>query len=205
MRKTLFYTSVLLTCCLSNAYAQRARTDSNSAPKNFWGTFGFGGSSVGPLGMLTASAEIGHHYVFSAVAETEVNHFWSTETNNLEVTRYNVLFGKIFRQQYTFLTVSAGVGTVNFTTYDRLNDNTFKNTSDRYAFEVPVMVQYYLLMTKNVSFGIQGFVDFNRIRTTEGFSINFAFGRMRTRSGKIAQPPNLPGLRLPQPPHHGSF
>jgi|GEM_PF-5090107 len=205
MRKTLFYTLILLAFCLTSAYAQRARTDSSRAAKSYWGTFGFGGSSVGSLGMLTASAEIGHHYVFSAVAETEVNHFWPAETGNLDVTRYNVMLGKIFRQQYTFLTVSAGVGTVNFTTYDRLNDNTLKNTSDRYAFEVPVMVQYYLLMTKNVSFGIQGFVDFNRIRTTEGFSLNFAFGRMRTRNGKIAQPPNLPGLRLPQPPHHGSF
>src|SRR5665213_183157 len=205
MRKTLFYTLVLLTCCLSGAFGQRAHTDSSRAAKSYWGTFGFGGSSVGPLGMLTASSGIGHHYVFSAVAETEVNHFWSTETNNLDVTRYNVLFGKIFRQQYTFLTLSAGVGTVNFTTYDRVNDNTSKYTSNKDAFEVPVMVQYYVLMSKTVSFGIQGFVDFNRIRTTEGFSLNFAFGRMRTRDGKIAQPPHFPGWRPPDPPHHGSF
>jgi len=214
MRKTLFYTSILLTCYLSNAHAQRARTDSNSAPKSFWGTFGFGGSSVGPLGMLTANAEIGHHYVFSAVAETETNGYGQAATNNQDVTRFNVLFGKIFRQQYTFLTVSAGVGTVDFSTYDMVHDDNTPATSwqyiranykYRYAFEVPVMVQYYLLMSKTVSFGIQGFVNFNRIRTTEGFSLDFAFGRMRTRDGEIAQPPNLPGLRLPQPPHHGSF
>ena len=195
MQKTLLTFFIFYSFYITSTCAQRARPDSLSTAKSFWGTFGLGGSSVGLLGMLTANAEIGHQYVFSAVAETEVNHFWTTETDNLDVTRHNVMLGKIFRQQYTFLTVSAGVGTVNFTTYDRLNDNSLKNTSDRYAFEVPVMVQYYLVMTKNVSFGIQGFVDFNRIRTTEGFSLDFAFGRMRTRNGKIAEP------KLPPPPH----
>jgi len=140
MRKTLFCQLIIFVCCFTHAFAQRARPDSSRAPKSYWGAFGFGGSSVGPLGMLTANAEIGHHYVFSAAAEAEFNRFWSTGTNNLDVTRYNIMFGKIFRQQYTFLTVSAGVGTVNFTTYDMVQDNpsSWQYTESNFRYRVRV-------------------------------------------------------------------
>jgi hypothetical protein len=203
MKIILVYTTILLLAVTSTrSFAQESRRDSAKTPKSYWATFGLGYSSLGALAFhLDANAEAWNKCVITANLQTEVSDlFGKAASNNFQVNTYNLLAGKIFKQKVTFITVSAGLGIVDVITYNGYDKGFFDfvktSQNSQFTVGVPIIVQWYGVVTEVVGFGINGYVNLNTVRTTAGFTINIALGRMTTRHGKTLAG-ELPPRRLP--------
>jgi hypothetical protein len=203
MKNINVYAAILLfAITFTRSFAQSASRDSTKTPKSYWATFGLGYSSLGSIAAhLDGNAEIWNKCVITANLQTEVSDFFGKAgTTNFQVTTYNLLAGKIFKQKLTFITVSAGLGLVDVNTYNGYDKGilVFVKTDSKNQFigGVPIIIQWYGVINEVVGFGINGYVNLNTVRTTAGFTINIALGRITTRHGKTLAG-ELPPRRLP--------
>ncbi|MDB5132068.1 MAG: hypothetical protein JWR02_1817 [Mucilaginibacter sp.] len=199
----VFMSAIMLLACCTAAFGQAAATNNINAKHNYWGSLGFGpttfGSSVlgGDL-----NAEIANQWVISAESKVELQSFLSS---NVTVTTYDILAGKIFKQKFSFITVSAGLGLVdlntvttstNAPTVSSTPQNQFTLTfpsytwHDQYALNIPIEVQMYFVPVTPFAVGVGAYVNLNTIRTTAGFTVRLALGRMSTHLSK--KRPRLP-------------
>ena len=225
MNKIFIYLIIFaLLLTFSNCFGQFAKPDTiKQNPKSYWGTFGFGASTIDYAFTAALNAELSGNYVVSASAQAEFNRF---EINILGpasgdftyVYNYDLLFGKIFKQRISFFTISAGLGVINYTSYtdsvyvisqgSGLFNSTYGavtiNQRNRYALNIPILLQGYLVIAKPVAIGFSGYVNLNRVHTTAGITLNIALGRMTTRKGKTLSdyphPHPLPPLTPPWHP-----
>ncbi len=205
----------------SNSFGQFAKPDSTKqALKSYWATLGFGASTIGYAFTAALNAELPGSYVVSAYAQAEFNRFainvlGPPSGDFTYVYNYDLLCGKIFKQRISFFTISAGLGVINYTSYtdsiyvisqgSGLFNSTYGavriNPRDRYALNIPILLQGYLVIAKPVAIGISGYVNLNSIHTTAGITLNIALGRMTTRKGKTLSDYPHPQLPLTPPWH----
>ena len=211
MPKTLFVciTTALFIFITSKSAAQYAKKDSIkntnlTVPKSYWATLGLGGGTVGITAAATANAQLGGHSMVSASAQTEQNvqsYYYGVPSGKFaEVNNYNLLLGGLFKQRVSFISVSTGLGIVHSISYidsvyvaSRTTDiiytitkygSTKINQNARYALNIPLLVQGYIVVAEPVGFGFNAYLNLNSVRTTAGLTVNIALGRMTGRDGK---------------------
>jgi hypothetical protein len=194
----VFFSAAMLFGNFTAALGQAAKADSITARRNYWGSIGLGPTTLGE-GMITADvgAEMSNHWVISAEAKGETSLLLrsSPPPSYIDVTTYNILTGKIFKQSSSFITVLAGAGLANV---DKNNNPDYSpgpaSRQNRYTLNVPVEVQMYFVPATGFAVSIGAYVNLNNIKTTAGISGKLAFGRMSTHNKRRPpHPPWLPG------------
>jgi len=157
----------------------------SAIPRCYWGSFGFGPSSLGAFsGSFNANAELANRVLVTAGVQGETKAFLS---NSAEVDSYNILVGKIFKKKFSLLSVSVGlslVDVVNTTGYDLFSSQPPVKT-DQYTIGIPILIQGYLVAFQTVSLGFNGYINLNTINTTAGIMVSVAIGRMATHTKRI--------------------
>lgn len=198
----IFLPAVILLANFTTAYSQTVKPDSITARRNYWASISLGASSLGQLSAgLDVNAELANHWAIAANIKGESNRFLDIyqETPNVDVTTYNILGGKIFKQRSSFLTVSAGLGLADVYTYTYLLPNgsyakDITSQQDRYALNIPIEVQMYFVPVTPFAVSIGAYVNINNVKTTAGISGKFSFGRMSTHNTRRPPYPTwLPG------------
>ena len=144
-----------------------------------------GQSSVGGLsGTLNINAQIPNNWLLTLGLDVGGDRFGTQYSdNNISKTvgSYNVLIGKIARQKYSIVSVSAGLGLVEIETGagSYYTQTPFTNTR-QYTVGIPIVFQTYLVGLQAVGLGISGNINLNTVKTTAGINLCFALGRMQT-------------------------
>lgn len=174
------------------AHGQAAKADSITARRNYWGSIGFGPSSLGFAGLnLDVNAQISKHWVVSAEFQGELQSFRLSNDPSAELNTFNVFAGNIFKQRSSFITVSAGLGLADY--YSSSSSDVFAPAAtfhDQYAINVPITAQIYFVPVTPFAVSIGAYVNLNKLKTTAGITGKFAFGRMSTHNTR--RPPLLP-------------
>ena len=216
--KTVFFCIITLVLFLvrTNCYSQRLRADTIKQPKSYWAAFNAGGGTLGYESAFTLNAEIKKNYFLAGSVQAETNRidlelFGPEQGRFVNVYNFNLQFGKVFKQQISFLTVSSGLGLVRYDAFTNTfisspyqtsyfggeNKVTVADRINRYSLNVPVLLQGYVVIASPIAIGINAYVNLNTVRTTAGISFIIALGRMTARNGET--------LVSAYPNHNGGF
>jgi len=177
---------ILLLLTHLNAYSQDTTKNRSNIPRCYFIGFGVGGSSLGSFSaMLNANIEIKNQWLLGVNIQGESNTalFDGHKGNEADVNTASFLIGKIYKQPNRFVTLSTGLSFVEVYTRDN-NGGIFgsiTNKRTRHTIGIPLAVQGYLAGFKTLGIGLSGYVNLNTIKTTAGFSVNFALGHMPTQ------------------------
>jgi hypothetical protein len=188
--KTFTLTIVLLAATLTTVNAQ---TDTSKIPHAWWLNMGFG---IGTLRSLSANigvqAEIPKQWLISASFQTEPNHFGEKSlggaVHDVEINSGDLLLGKIYKQTYSFWSVSAGLSLVNMDIHDSYGvfpGAPASTQNNRYTIGIPIVVQGYVVGLQCAGIGLNGYVNLNTLQTTAGFQFQVALGRIQTHKPRF--------------------
>jgi len=175
---------LLLAMAFNKGFSQAVPNDSTKISKSYWGSVGIGASSSGFSASFIANAELLNRWLISANVQGEGPLFGDGN----EVTTFNVLAGKVFKQKFCFLTLSAGLGYISVTNVSN-SFNFFSPavTTQRSTIGLPIVVQGYLVAFQTLGIGLSGYVNLNTIQSTAGINICIALGRLSThKRNKVA-------------------
>jgi hypothetical protein len=179
---TMLQDSVYVKAFRLAAY-ERAMDDNAIIQRCIWGAFGPGIGTAASNDInftINGSIELPKRQLFSADLRVASGVLGGTAT-----TAFSLLYGGIFKQQYSFFTVSAGFSVVNVATnnFNLFSTEQAVNTSN-FGIGVPIILQGYFVVGQHVGFGISAYVNLNSAQTIAGVNLSFAFGRLTTHERK---------------------
>jgi hypothetical protein len=188
--KTFTLTIVLLVATVTTVNAQ---TDTTKIPHAWWVNMGFGKGTLGSLSANVAlQAEVPKHWLISASFQAEPNHVGTKNlggaAHDVDINSGNLLFGKIYKQTYSFWSVSAGLSFVNMDindSYGIFPGAPASTQNNRYTVGIPIVVQGYIVGLQCAGIGLNAYVNLNTLQTTAGFQVQVALGRMQTHKPKL--------------------
>jgi hypothetical protein len=170
---------------VTNTFCQDTIKRTKSLPRCYFVSVGLGGSSLGAYStMVKFNVEIKNQWLLGAnfMSETNTKLFNGRSDNETDVNTTNLLAGKIFKQYGLIGSLSTGLGLVEV--YTRNNNNgTLSSTGieqTKHTVGIPIVAQGYVVLFKTVGLGLGAYANINTIKTTAGFSLNFALGYMPT-------------------------
>ena len=164
---------------------ERAIYGNSKIPKCIWGSFGMGvsaGTSGGGNVAINGNIEIPLGQLITLEGRTAPSY-----PLGISINSFGVLYGIIFKQEYSFFTISVGITEV-------IVDNTFEDTSPSNSWfkpdittrvttiGVPILLQYYAVVGRHqhFGFGVSVFANINSAQTLAGINLSLGFGRLST-------------------------
>ena len=178
---------------VSAAYAQVNTIDSLRVPKSYWVVAGGGLSTLGSVSAtLIANAEIQNNILLSGswIGETNVRILDSRASHNVDVSSYNALAGKVYKQRHSLISFSAGLGLVRVKSWDS-GGGVFGKVSPAVTettVGIPLLIQAHAIGFQAVGVGLNIYGNLNMKQSTAGVHLNIALGRMTTRPRHRQQP-----------------
>jgi hypothetical protein len=186
--KTYVLTIILFAATITASTAQTSPDNSN-IPHAWWGAIGIGASSLGAIsGEYSINVQIPNNWLISAYIEGGTNKLGKFSDSNTyqDVVNFSLLAGKIARQKYTLLSVSAGLGLVDVRTgTGSYSLGTPYTNKDQYTVGVPIILQTYLVGLQACGIGLNANFNINTIKPTANINLCFALGRMQTHKPRF--------------------
>jgi hypothetical protein len=132
--------------------------------------------------MLGANAEIKNNILISANLIGETNQtFMSRPRHIVDLTSFNALAGKIYKQRNSLISFSAGLGLVRV---DRNDLDLFSKKTEisETTVGIPLSIQAYAIGFQTIGVGLNLYGNLNTKQSTAGIHLSVALGRIATRA-----------------------
>jgi hypothetical protein len=177
---SLLLDSVYVKAFRKAAY-ETALDDNPKIEKCIWLAFGFGGNfgSNDNGGGINLFANANFEFYRQLIVSPDI-HVASSLFGGTSEESYSILFGKIFKQEYSFIMVSTGLA------FDQSqsNDNSSLGNISGSGIGIPFLIQVYVVMGQAVGLGIGAYADLSTNKSTAGITIGLAFGKLTTHERK---------------------
>jgi hypothetical protein len=180
-----FLIAIFLAGVVSAASGQVRSVDSTGIRKSYWIAGRVGLSTLGSVsGMLVANAEIKNHILISASTTGETNGILDfSATHSVDVSSFNMLAGKIYKQRHSLISFSAGLGLVKIDTHDSepgIFGKVYPESSET-TIGIPLLIQAYAIGFQTIGVGLNLYGNLNTKQSTAGIQVCLALGRIATR------------------------
>jgi 3-deoxy-D-arabino-heptulosonate 7-phosphate (DAHP) synthase len=167
---------------VSIASGQSISTDSITIPRSYWVSGGVGLSTLGSASAgLVANAEIKNRILISAgwIGETSEKILDFSTNHSVNVSSFNALAGKIYKQRNSLISFSAGLGLVRLETRDTGGARVSSVTET--TIGIPLLVQAHAIGFQAIGVGLNLYGNLNMKQSTTGIHLSIALGRIATR------------------------
>lgn len=181
---TKIYIIILLLTCLNSICKAQSLKDESLTPRSFWGSIGLGRSSLGSIAVsIDGNVELKKSILFTAIAQGESNSFLDFSTReSKDVSTFDLLLGKIYKQKSTLITMSSGLGLIMVNTRTSSGGILYPSTNKKQStIGIPLLFRAYGVAFRTVGIGIGFYSILNTIKTTAGVTFNVSIGRILPR------------------------